>query len=161
MSILLDTNVLVRLAQTDDRDHAATKSVVVSLGKAGVELCVVPQVVYEFWVVATRPMSSNGLGMTTADAENSLKLLLEGFTLRLDERGIFRHWQSLVSLYDVKGKSAHDARLVAAMQRHGLTRILTYNTADFTRYPGIDVISPPDVPASRSGGPLPPGSQQR
>jgi predicted nucleic acid-binding protein len=45
----------------------------------------------------------------------------------------------------VKGKNAHDARLVAAMQRHGLTRLLTFNKPDFMRFPGINVYSPAEV----------------
>ena len=36
----------------------------------------------------------------------------------------------------------HDARLVALMQVHGITHILTLNRADFARYPGIVPIDP-------------------
>ena len=36
----------------------------------------------------------------------------------LIEPGIFDLWRNLVSGGDVKGKTAHDARLVAAMQHH-------------------------------------------
>jgi hypothetical protein len=36
----------------------------------------------------------------------------------------------------------HDARLVALMQVHGITHILTLNGADFARYPGIVPIDP-------------------
>jgi predicted nucleic acid-binding protein len=35
----------------------------------------------------------------------------------------------------------HDARLVAAMNVHGVRRILTFNTDDFARY-GIEVLHP-------------------
>jgi predicted nucleic acid-binding protein len=42
----------------------------------------------------------------------------------------------------VKGKNAHDARLVAAMVRHGLTHILTFNAQDFSRYRGITIMTP-------------------
>jgi hypothetical protein len=40
----------------------------------------------------------------------------------------------------------HDARLVAVMRVHGLTHVLTFNPTDFTRYPGITVVRPQDVP---------------
>lgn len=149
MSVLVDTNILLRVAHAGSPDRALTMSVVVVLRKAGMELCLVPQVIYEYWAVATRPASVNGLGMTATAAEDSLKQLLEGFTLRLDERGIYAHWRTLVTQHDVKGKNAHDARLVAAMNRHGLTHLLTYNTADFQRYAGITVLSPADVLAGR------------
>jgi hypothetical protein len=45
----------------------------------------------------------------------------------------------------VSGKKAHDARLVAAMLAHGLSRLLTFNVSDFARYPGITVLEPAQV----------------
>ena len=78
-----------------------------------------------------------------------MKLLVEDFPLRLDERGIFGRWQSLVTKYDAKGKNAHDARLVAAMLRHGLTQVLTFNGSDFSRYTEIEAISPTQYFAGR------------
>jgi len=37
---------------------------------------------------------------------------------------------------------AHDARLVAAMNVRGVSHILTFNGADFSRYTNITVIDP-------------------
>ncbi|MFZ4575559.1 MAG: hypothetical protein ACOYN0_14270, partial [Phycisphaerales bacterium] len=51
----------------------------------------------------------------------------------------------LVASHGAKGKSSHDARLVAAMQSHGIERVLTFNTADFQRYPGVVAMTPPDI----------------
>jgi len=48
----------------------------------------------------------------------------------------------------VVGKTTHDARLVAAMKVHGLNSIPTFDTGDFKRYPGIEVVHPADVAAS-------------
>jgi hypothetical protein len=50
-----------------------------------------------------------------------------------------------VSHYAVSGKNAHDARLVAAMHIHRLGQLLTFNCADFHRFPGITVLSPDQV----------------
>lgn len=60
---------------------------------------------------------------------------------------IYTVWESLVIQHRVSGKTTHDARLVAAMKVHGVTSILTFNTEDFTRYPGIEVVNPADVAA--------------
>lgn len=49
-------------------------------------------------------------------------------------------------------KQVHDARLVALMQAHGITHILTLNGSDFTRYPGITPVDP----ASLAPPPPPP-----
>lgn len=67
------------------------------------------------------------------------------FPLLKDERSVFQHWRQLVFEYHVSGKPAHDARLVAAMHRHSVSHILTFNAADFQRYSDVTVISPQDV----------------
>jgi len=44
--------------------------------------------------------------------------------------------------YGGTGVQAHDARLVAAMNVYGVSRILTFNAQDFTRYQDMEVIRP-------------------
>ncbi|MCW5934891.1 MAG: hypothetical protein KIT45_11460 [Fimbriimonadia bacterium] len=43
------------------------------------------------------------------------------------------------------GKQAHDTNLVAFMLEHGLSRLLTLNTGDFTRYSEIICLSPDQI----------------
>lgn len=50
--------------------------------------------------------------------------------------------------HNVSGVQVHDARLVAAMRVHGVSRILTFNDKDFTRYADIEVVHPRTVPLS-------------
>ncbi len=138
--ILVDTNVLLRLVQPSHSKHAVALAALAHLRYTNDTLCLVPQVIYEFWVVATRPLDVNGLGMSAAEAERDVEKLIERFRLFRDERGIFDRWQQHVTLNHVLGKSAHDARLIAAMQRHGITRLLTFNATDFKRFSGIDVL---------------------
>jgi len=47
------------------------------------------------------------------------------FVLLPETSAIYPAWEALVARHAVSGKPAHDARLVAAMQVHGLTAILT------------------------------------
>jgi predicted nucleic acid-binding protein len=58
---------------------------------------------------------------------------------------IYPIWEALVTRYQVSGKPAHDARLVAAMQAHGLTAILTFDRSGFSRYAGVEIVHPADV----------------
>ena len=67
------------------------------------------------------------------------------FDLLPDTPAIYPVWESLVIRYQVSGKPAHDARLVAAMQVHGLTSILTFDRTGFSRYAGIEVVHPADA----------------
>lgn len=42
----------------------------------------------------------------------------------------------------VTGKQVHDARIVAAMNVHQITKLLTFNTKDFKRFQNIELIDP-------------------
>jgi predicted nucleic acid-binding protein len=145
MNILLDTNVLARLAQPAHPHHHLAVTAVDALDQQGNQLCLVPQVLYEFWVVATRPLASNGLGFSAAEAAGELSRILGLFKLFPETAAVFPEWQSLVTMQTVMGKNAHDARLVAAMLVNGLTYLLTFNVADFSRYAAIQVMDPAAV----------------
>ncbi len=77
---------------------------------------------------------------------------MQQFWLLRDERGIFDHWSQIVSSNQVIGKSAHDARLVAAMVKHSVPNILMFNVQDFRRYWQVQAFDPMDILA----GLLPP-----
>lgn len=55
---------------------------------------------------------------------------------------MFDAWRDLIARYGILGKQAHDAHMVAAMVRHGLTHLLTFNEQDFARFSEIAVIAP-------------------
>ena len=143
--ILLDTNVFARSAQPGHSQYPSAIAAVETLRLRNETLCLVPQVLFEYWVVATRPVEHNGLGMTAAEAATDLVAVVQRFHLYRDERAIFDGWQKLVLQYQVLGKNPHDARLVAAMERHGLSHILTFNTSDFSRYSQIQIPDPRQV----------------
>ena len=147
MTFLVDTNVLVRLEDSLSPQHAESLGAIEILKREGYDCQIVPQVLYEFWVVATRPVENNGLGLDVQKAEDAIREWISLFRLRLDERGVFRKWMSLVSGYQVRGKISHDARLVAAMEKHGIVNLLTFNGADFVRFSNIKIFSPADVVA--------------
>ncbi len=131
--ILLDTNLLTR--SQDPQSGAAREAIQTLLGR-GERLIVVPQNLYEFWAVATRPHGAppagrNGLGMTAPQAGHWLRFFRRRFTLLPDREELSRLWQELVERHIVTGFRAHDVRLVAAMQSYGITRLLTFNATDF------------------------------
>jgi hypothetical protein len=79
--ILVDANVLLRSAKPRHSQYGAAKAAVTSARRRGYAPCIVPQVIYEYWVVATRPIAENGLGMTTAEAETDIAQIIEQFHL--------------------------------------------------------------------------------
>jgi len=143
MKTLLDTNILARLAQKSHPQHPVVEEAVKALQLQQQTLCIVPQNLYEFWVVGTRPIVAlNGLGLSREQAVTEIERAKSLFTLIADTATIYPAWEQLVSQYDVKGRVAHDARLVAAMRVHEIEQILTFNEGDFTRYSEITVITP-------------------
>lgn len=149
MRVLVDANVMLRTAQHGHSQHDSCRISLEMLDTAGVEICLVPQVLYEFWVVATRPANVNGLAMPFAQARKSIDRLANVYNLYRDDTGVFDHWHQLISAHEVQGKPAHDARYVAAMLAHGIETLVTLNTQDFTRYSDINLLSPEDILAGK------------
>lgn len=156
MNVLTDANILLRSAEPGHPQYPPARAATALLRAQGYTLCVVPQNFYEVWVVGTRPVTANGLGWTAAEATTELASIRSGFTLLDDTPAVLPEWERLVAAYGVLGKKAHDARLVAAMHVHAVTRLLTFNDQDFRRYRGITVWTPADVLASVPVSPAPP-----
>jgi predicted nucleic acid-binding protein len=145
MAHLLDTNGALRWAQATHPDYLLIRGAVETLLLQGEQVVITAQNVIEFWNAATRPLARNGFGLTPAQADQEMTRLEAFFPLLPDTPAIYSEWRRLVVAVGVSGVQVHDARLVAVMRVHGLTHILTFNTTDFVRYPGITVVHPRDV----------------
>jgi predicted nucleic acid-binding protein len=139
---LVDTNILLRSAQTDHAMYAEAVGAVAALMEQREELYITPQNLIEFWNVCTRPAQKNGLGRTTLEAAAEILRLKSQFPVVPDVPAIYPEWERLVNFYAVQGVQVHDTKLVAAMRVHGLTHILTFNAKDFTRYQEITAVHP-------------------
>jgi predicted nucleic acid-binding protein len=142
MRVLLDTNILGRMLEPGHPEHSSARNATYRLKEADNTLCVVPQVLYELWVVGTRPPEANGLGLTPQEMGEELSKLKTIFAYLHDTPMIYSEWERLVTSHEVTGKNAHDTRLVAAMTVHGLSQLLTFNGRHFARYPTITVVDP-------------------
>src|SRR4051812_10891405 len=96
MAYLIDTNVLVRLANTADARHAVAARCVLELHRRGEMLHITPQVMIEFRNVATRPTAVNGLGHSIVDAEWQAAGFEAKFALLEDTPGVYLAWKALV-----------------------------------------------------------------
>lgn len=141
MRVLVDTNVLLRAVQ---RQHPACRTAInalKTLRQQTATLCVSPQNVAEFWNVCTRPTDVNGMGLSIDATDRYVKRLERIFTVVPDSLETFHQWRALLVQHQVIGTKVHDARLVAVMMAHGIRQILTFNVADFTRFP-VEAIHP-------------------
>jgi predicted nucleic acid-binding protein len=148
MSILVDTNVLLRRTQPDHEHHSLAVESVALLLESGEPVHVTPQNISEFWNVATRPQTYNGLGFSVALAAGEVAKIEQALILLPDSPAAYGEWKRLVLTHGVMGAKVHDARLVAAMNVHGVRRILTFNDADFKRF-DIEAVHPSAVLSER------------
>ncbi|MBV9296129.1 MAG: type II toxin-antitoxin system VapC family toxin [Acidobacteriaceae bacterium] len=137
--ILADTNILLRSVHPH---YSLAKNVLMELRIRSESLCLAPQNLVEFWAVATRPRNENGFGLTATQAASELRNIQDFFRLLLYTPQVVEKFKEILLAQGVSGKQTHDAHLVAVMQVHSVTSILTFNEEDFKRYPGITVLNP-------------------
>jgi predicted nucleic acid-binding protein len=122
------------------------------LKKSNEDLCIVPQNLVEFWAVATRPLTANGLEMTTGQAQSELGKIHNFFRFLADNAALHDEWEKLVTTNQVSGRNTYDARIVAAMKVHGVSHLLTFNEQDFKRYRDITVMTPTEIRTHQTAG---------
>jgi predicted nucleic acid-binding protein len=143
---LADTNILIRFLLRNDPSYQPIRRAVTVLKRRREQIFTTPQNMREFWNVCTRPAHQRGgLGLSVAATELRLRLLERHFPVLPDSLAIYSQWKLLVASYGVIGVQVHDAHLVAAMIVHGLSRIITLNGTDFTRYAGVTALAPRDI----------------
>jgi predicted nucleic acid-binding protein len=120
--------------------HRPARDGVAALLRKKEVLHIVPQNIYEGWVVATRPIANNGLGLAPRAAEHLIARTAQFCHILPDTPDIYREWLALVTKYGVVGVNAHDTRLVAAMKVHRINHLLTFNYGDFRAFDGSEII---------------------
>ena len=112
-STLVDSNLLLRIAEPAHALHFVTLRALANLRGQEHELSACSQNFTEFWTVATRPHAVNGLGLTPVQAEIELANLEKLFPILPDDPAVYPEWRRLVTQARVSGKPTHDARMMA------------------------------------------------
>ena len=142
-----DTNIWLRSSDPDHEMFPAAADAVEHILEAD-EIYLLPQIVTEFWRVATSPGSQRGgFGWDVVKADLKVQQMEFDFPMKYDNAEVYAKWRALVRIVGVSGAQVYDARIVAAMLAHNLTHILTFNENDFKRYApyGIIAINPNDI----------------
>src|SRR5947207_11745385 len=92
---LVDTSILVRLANRSDPSYPVADRSVVTLHLRGEVLHLTPQNLVEFRNVATRPAAVNGLGLSAAAAEMKAADFETLFPLLAETPDIYPAWKAL------------------------------------------------------------------
>ena len=136
MRVLLDTNILARLANRTDLQYQTARAGLGKLHRAGHELLLTPQNLIEYRSLATRPVSTNGLGFSVAQTESDIASLEARMTLLPETPDIYPAWKRVVQTLSVVGRQVYDARLIAVCQVHRVDHFLTFDVRHFTRLAG-------------------------
>lgn len=149
MTILVDTSVLARWTNPNDKQHGVADQAVSRITNRGDDLVLTPQVLVEFRAVATRPAANNGLGYSAAQADQLVAGYERLFPLLVETPAVFQTWKAIVSTLGVVGKTVHDARLVAVCYVYQVTHLITFNLSHFQTLaaapPGLVVLDPATV----------------
>jgi predicted nucleic acid-binding protein len=149
MAHLVDTSVLVRLANTADALYGVAARAVLELHQGGNLLQITAQNLVEFRNVATRPAKHNGLGLSIVEARAKAAMFEAAFPLLPETPDIYPTWKSMVDAVGIIGKQVHDARLVAVCHVHRIANLLTFNVGHFMPLagfgPGVTIVDPASV----------------
>jgi predicted nucleic acid-binding protein len=148
MDWLADTNIFVRAVERSHPSSKEARNALKALRLRGDRICVGAQKVVEFWSVCTRPVTSNGLGLSVQQTQRHITRIEALFHFLPDVPDIYEEWKRIVRDAAVSGMQVYDARLFAAMKVYSIARALTFNVGDFKRYPGIRAILPEEVIAT-------------
>jgi len=145
MLVLFDSNILLRWQEPEHQDQKLVETAIEKLLLSGAEPCYTSQNLGEMWNVLTRPIERNGFGLTPAQCDRRARAIETRIPILTDSAAVHAEWRRLLVEHSISGVQVHDARLVAAMHVHGVSRILTFNTRDFARFKDIEAIDPTEL----------------
>lgn len=135
MAHLIDTGVLLRVFDRNDPHHSAIRATLRRFVRSGERLVTASQNIAEFWNVSSRPTSARGgYGHTPERVQRRVATIEQFCKVLTESEQSYSRWKQLLAEHRITGVSVHDARLVAIMETHGITQLLTLNAADFRRF---------------------------
>jgi predicted nucleic acid-binding protein len=140
----VDTNVLVYAADTASSFHEPSRQLRDRGFQGEIPLVVTPQVLMEFFAVITSPRRvTTPRSSDDARAEVEKYVRADNILKMYPDRAALEQTLGLLQQHPhVARQEIFDLFLVATMLANGITRIYTYNQQHFTRFPGIDVLTP-------------------
>ena len=138
--VLLDTNVLISLIKSSSEGLDISRFETLFAQGYAPGICF--QNLTELWSVSTRPISSNGLGLSLKVTEELIEEIRANLEWIPDSSETVNIWINMCRHYSISGRRVHDARLAATALAAGVTSIVTFNTADFKVFTELNIIEP-------------------
>lgn len=146
MAYLIDTNIFLKAAKRNDPARPLTLNALRQLREKNETLCYTTQVLVEFWNICTRPPTARGgLGLSCQGTERKTRVIEKWVRFLPENLATHQEWRRLVVAHSVQGVQVHDTTLVAVMQVHNISHLLTFNRDDFKRFPDITILTPAEI----------------
>ena len=141
--ILFDANLLVHAHARRSPFHEAAKRLIDRAADGELEACLVPQVLCEFFAVATNErLFKPALSPKEATREITVYWTKSHFQRVVPHETTLERLLGLLERHPVTEQRIFDAFLVATMLDNEVRTIYTQNVKDFQDYPEIQVINP-------------------
>ena len=138
--IMVDTNILLTATNALRPGHPAALGIFRKALDEGVHLASCGQILREYLVVATRPISVNGLGLSSEDALRNLEWFRKRQVYLEEPESVHHILIGLVERHKAAGKRIHDLNIAAMMKEHRIRILLTENPDDFRDIPGVETL---------------------
>ena len=138
---IIDTNVLIYALDTAAPQHTAALALLDAARADAATLFVTPQILCEFYSVVTNPRRV-ARPRAAAEAIAVLSEMLSFLHVLPIPAGTIDRLLDLLRRRPVTGSDVFDLQIVAAMQANGISRIYTFNVADFEAFPELSVVMP-------------------
>lgn len=134
---LLDANILIYAASPSAPQHISCRQLL----EAPQNLCVTPQVLAEFYSVVTNPKRVS-IPFTPSEARTFVAELITRLEILPIPAAVVNRWSDWVERHAITGANIFDLQLAATMLENNIYRIYTYNRADFSFLPQLEVLTP-------------------
>jgi predicted nucleic acid-binding protein len=99
-------------------------------------------VIREYLAAATREIALGGGGLSLEDVLYNVGVFRHDFEVVEETSMVLDMLLRLLESTPTSGKQVHDANIVATMQAHGITHLLTHNVGDFARFSRLVTVLP-------------------
>ena len=140
-TLFVDTNVLLIATDESRPLHEEAMQLLAGSVILGLSLATSGQVLREYLVVATRPVNVNGLGLSTEVAVGNLNEFLGSLIMCEETVEVSSRLRQLAVTHNLSGKRLHDANIVATMEAHGISAVVTQNADDFAPFEEVAIMS--------------------
>lgn len=134
--VFVDTNVLIFAHLSRSPFHQAAVTRLQELDSGGTELWISRQILREYLSGMTKPGVLTG-SVPIASLLSDIRYFTTRLQIAEDGPNVTAHLLTLMDTIPLVGKQVHDANIVATMQAHGILKLITHNTADFTRFASL------------------------